>query len=204
MTCPLVSDVGEISKRALWQGYIRLDGRNSQCSTPPVALCALTFTCRRARGMHTANYTRKMIAPTSRLASCCGADYDKSALLSTREAALHVRQINDPNFEGNCMLRPSHLSQRKRACSEQHLGQQSAALLPAKRRKDDHSSELSAKFWDNLSQIHLTKRALKELNWRNTQAVQSASRTTQRQSSTTSERGRALCLRKPDPKTFKA
>jgi hypothetical protein len=70
---------------------------------------------------------------------------------------------------------------------------------PAKRRKDDdQSKELSAKLWDNLSQIHLTKGALKELNRRNTQAIQ------QKQSITTSERGRALSLRKPDPKTLTA
>ncbi|KAJ4286965.1 hypothetical protein N0V90_012845 [Kalmusia sp. IMI 367209] len=120
------------------------------------------------------------------------------------EAISYVRQINDSAFEDNCVLKPSLLSQRKRACSEQHPGQQSVALPPTKRRKDHHSSELPANSYDNLSQKHLTKGALRELNKRNTQAVQSAYRTTQKQSSGTSEQERANYLRSPDPKTLEA
>lgn len=41
------------------------------------------------------------------------------------------------------------------------------------KRKHSHpsGSQFPAAFWDNLSEVHLTKRALVELNWRNTLAT---------------------------------
>jgi hypothetical protein len=116
----------------------------------------------------------------------------------------HVRQINDSVFEDNCMLEPSLFRQRKRARSEKYSGQQNEASPPTKRRKASPSSETPAAFWDHLSKNSLTKRALKELNRRNTQAVPNASRTLQKQSSIACERGGAEYLRSHDPRILKA
>jgi hypothetical protein len=120
------------------------------------------------------------------------------------KAPPHARQINDSIFEDNCMLEPNLFRQRKRARSEQHSDQQSEASPPTKRRKASPSSETPAAFWDNLSKKSLTKRALRELDRRNTQAVPSASRKLQKQSTIASERGGANYLRSYDPRILKA
>ena len=120
------------------------------------------------------------------------------------KAPPHARQINGSVFEDNCMLEPNLFRQRKRARSEQHSAQQSETSPPTKRRKASPSDETPAAFWDNLSKNSLTKRALRELDRRNTQAVQSASRTLQKQLSIASERGEIDYLRSHDPRILKA
>ncbi|KAL5400912.1 hypothetical protein PMIN03_011977 [Paraphaeosphaeria minitans] len=128
----------------------------------------------------------------------------KARRVPPAKARPHVRQIIDSGFEDNCMLEPSLFRQRKRARSEQHSGQQNEASPPIKKRKASPPSETPAAFWDNLSKNSLTKRALRELDRRNTQAFPSASRTPQKQSSIASERGGANYLRSYDPRILKA
>ncbi|KAF9733854.1 hypothetical protein PMIN04_012897 [Paraphaeosphaeria minitans] len=120
------------------------------------------------------------------------------------KAPPHARQINGSVVEDNCMLEPNLFRQRKRARSEQHSGQQSETSPPTKRRKASPSNETPAAFWDNLSKNSLTKRALRELDRRNTQAVQCASRTPQKQLSIASERGEIDYLHSHDPKILNA
>jgi hypothetical protein len=128
----------------------------------------------------------------------------KARRVPPAKARPHARQINNSVFEDNCVLEPISSRQRKRARSEQHSGRQNEASPPTKRRKASLSSETPAAFWDNLSKNSLTKRALRELDRRNTQAVPSASRTLQKQSSIASERGGANYLRGHDPRILEA
>jgi hypothetical protein len=63
---------------------------------------------------------------------------------------------------------------RKRRHSEQRTPQQNKTSQHiSKRQKRSHpnGSQLSSAFWDNLSKVDLTKRALEELDRRNTQAA---------------------------------
>ena len=73
------------------------------------------------------------------------------------------------------MLEPQPSSLRKRLRSEQHPPQESSQYL-SKRQKLNHprGSQPPPAFWDNLSKIWLTERALKELDRRNTEPAPSA------------------------------
>ncbi|KAL5433643.1 hypothetical protein PMIN06_011627 [Paraphaeosphaeria minitans] len=102
------------------------------------------------------------------------------------------------------MLEPNLFRQRKRARSEQHSDQQRETPPSTKRRKASPCNETPAAFWDKLSKNSLTKRALRELDKRNIQAVPSASHTLQKQLSIASERGEANYLRSHDPRILKA
>jgi len=66
---------------------------------------------------------------------------------------------------------------KKRRCPEQHPSQANATSQPqAKRPKLNHSqSQAPAAFWDSLSKLWLTKRALKELDRRNAQSARGLS-----------------------------
>ena len=110
---------------------------------------------------------------------------------ASAEALPNVQHISDAPIKDNCMPESSSSAPRKRACSEQHTNKQSEASPPTKSRKRGYSSDPQAAFWDNLSYVHLTKRALRELDRRNTQ------------SNITGERERAEHLRSHDPSAFK-
>jgi hypothetical protein len=77
------------------------------------------------------------------------------------------------------MLGSKPESRRKRLLSE--LPQPNDTSYPtSKRQKLSYPSEPPASFWDNLSTIWLTKRALRELNRRNTEVAAVPSRTPHR------------------------
>ena len=72
------------------------------------------------------------------------------------------------------MLEARLCNPRKRRNSEQVTTQQSRSLQHvSKKQKHHHSSgtQLAPAFWDNLSKIDLTRRALKELDRRNTRST---------------------------------
>jgi hypothetical protein len=113
------------------------------------------------------------------------------------KARPRVRQINDSVFEDNCMLERNLFSQRKRARPEQ----QNEASPPTKKRKASPSSELPPAFYDNLSKQSLTKRALRELNRRNSQVSLRTPRSGHKVLDTTSEREKVEALRSRDTST---
>lgn len=84
----------------------------------------------------------------------------------------YIGRCNDHIIDHHRMPEPHRSNRRKRSA------QPSDKSLPAKRSKVSAPSELQPPpaFWDNLSTLWLTKRALRELDRRNVQAAQNSSR----------------------------
>lgn len=97
----------------------------------------------------------------------------------------YVRESGDSEVDGCHMPEPQLSNPRKRLHSEQCLPQVRESSQPlSKRQKLDHprGARPPAAFWDNLSKIWLTERALKELDWRNTQPAPNSHRSPYRRS----------------------
>ena len=90
---------------------------------------------------------------------------------SVLDQPLPLQESRNLVVDNRHMLQPQLPNPRKRQCPE-HSPQVDRALQPlSKREKPSHPNRGSpppAEFWDNLSKVWLTKRALRELDRRNT------------------------------------
>ena len=98
--------------------------------------------------------------------------YKRRRLISTTSPSLYTQESRHSIYNNSYMTEPQPCNPYKRLRPEQCLPQESLQPL-SKRQKLNHpraSQPPPPAFWDNLSKIWLTERALKELDRRNTQS----------------------------------
>lgn len=126
-----------------------------------------------------ARSTPKLLAnsnhPTTRRMIASNADYKRRRSPPAFDPSPYLGESGDPVVDTCHMLEPQLSNPRKRQCSKQRPPQLNGTSRPlSKKQKLSHStsgSQPPAAFWDNLSKIWLTKRALRELHQRNIQSV---------------------------------